>query len=213
MHAERTARQALERELAELKAANAAPPAPVAPPAPQPPAPRPQIERPDPELEPEAARIWDAMEDMRWQDRLDWSKRASEAKNGIEATAAAYNWAYQRQFTDPGLSGRIKASADPIGFLIDEHRAFQANTLLRDALAGDPEAKKQLAALIAVQAETPTPPADAATPPAPPLAPPAPPIPPVQPPPKSIADATSAGGLAHVPQGSGQAYDGVFLKG
>lgn len=182
-----SALQALRDEIKALKN----PPAQPAPPSP----PR---EAPDPELDPEAHRIFNEMSQEQWQERRVWSGKLAESKYGKEAVEAAHTWGFDQQ-GDPQFKQRLLLSRDPYEFLVSEHR--KARVLDTLSAIDDPAKLDRLLAALA-GGDTPAPATPAvATPP-----PPSPPAP------RSIATApgNGIGGIAAIPVGPGQAFDAVF---
>lgn len=203
VQAERDKRQALERELAELRAKPAA-----ASPPPPPPAPVAAQPLPDPATDPDGYRF--AVESQAVQRVAATSRYYAERQHGAEVVQAAWDWATTRAANDPALDRALWESRDPANLMVTEHRR---------ALAVGRIANLSPAEWDRFMSGAPAQPADPAAP-APPAAPvialapaPAPPPPPpVAIPPPSITSATSAGGLAHVVVSPDAAYKGLFHK-
>lgn len=199
--------QAVRDELKALKTPPATPPTPVAPP-------RLNVEAPDPEADPDGAKLYDDMSATQWNTVLHWSGKLAEKNHGLNVLKAAETWGRDRASADPGFNTRIFQSDDPYEFLINEHA--QAVALQTLAQIRDPAKLARLVALATgddTAPPNPNPPNPAAeTPAAPVIAPPPPP--PAPTPPKSLvaAPGTGAAGGAAVTVGPGQAFDATFTR-
>lgn len=128
-----------------------------------------------------------------YQDRLaNQSYQFAEREHGAEVMAKVREWASARVRTDPHFNEALLQSDHPFQAAFE---AYQADPVIQiEAL------KQQIASLTAGAPPNPAP-AQA----------PAFPTPPSRPaPPRTLANAPSAGGAAHVPVGPAQAFDGLF---
>lgn len=210
---ERTKRQELERRLEALSQGPTvvvAPPAPIAAPAATVAGPaRDLIALPDRVDDPDGYADALHTNSVRRITAASWDYAMRTAdKPTVEA---AWTWGVDRAGRDASFSTALFDSNDPVGLMLAEHRRHLA---IERIASLTPDALERL---LTGQAAAPTPDgaASAAAPPAPspPPNPAAAPPSPVTPPPRSIAGETSAGGMAHVPVGPKEAYDGIFQKG
>jgi hypothetical protein len=170
--------QELREEMRSLKAA--------------PPAQPPQVEIPDPVMDPEGYASFqnNQFEQARFQDRLYFSAQLAETKFGKETVEEAHKWGFQKCETDPYFNARVRASQDPYSLVVGEYQREQIASQVT------PDEFKAYQAWKAAEAQRQQ----------------APPAPPPQPatPPRSIASAPSAGGVQHVATGPGVAFDSVI---
>ena len=148
---------------------------------------------PDPFEDFEAYQVYEAQQ--RAAERGDWSYRLAVATHGQELADQVKDWAAARYDQDQIFAQRAASSQDPFGFAVGEYQREQALSVLTD-----PKTLQQFQAWQASLGQAQ---------PAAPAPAPAAPTKPVAPPP-SIAQAPSAGGVQHVPQGPGQAYGAIF---
>lgn len=183
---EREKRQAMERELATLRAAQ---PKPAAP------------EPPDPNLDPAAAQQWQQaqLEQYALNTRLDVSEDLARVKHGDEVVDKAREWTRQRMEASPSFRDEVLSNRNPYEFAV---QAFQRDQVISGLT---PERLAAFEAWQAAQAS--------GAPQVQPATPPSVPINPAPPPPRSLATESSAGGATHVPSGPGQAFDAAFSKG
>lgn len=172
---EREKRQALERELAELRRQHAQPQAPAM----------------DPYEDPAAY-----TQQVVLNTKLDMSEEMARSKHGDDLVEQAKTWAVDKMSKSPGFSQEVLSNRHPYEFAVQAYQRDQLVSQLK------PDDLAQFQAWKAAQA----------APQAQPLAAPAAPIPPVAAPPRSLAAATSAGGLQHVPTGDGVAFDSLFKR-
>ena len=122
-------------------------------------------------------------------DRLNLSEEMTRQAAGDETVNAAQEWGRQQFAANPALAQQFYQQRNPYGFLVQQYQRQQALETLGD----DPKEIEAFKAWKAAQAqiqqqpntETPTPP-------------------------KSIASATSAGGLQNIATGPTVAFDNVF---
>lgn len=131
-------------------------------------------------------------EERLYQQTLAISRRFAEQSYGKEKTETAISWGMERCNTDPYFNAQVRASQDPIGFVVDHYT--------RDQIASkvDVTEFEQFQAWKAAQSQVSQQPQQA------PVSAPTPP--------RSLASAPSVGGVAHEPSGPGHAFDSVFTK-
>lgn len=126
--------------------------------------------------------------------RLDLSEDMARGKHGEETVTAAQQWALARMQASPAFNAEVLSNRNPYEFVVQAYQRDQVvSQLTPDTLAAFKSWQVAQAALQSQQ------PAASAAPPTP-----------VAPPPVSLASATSAGGMQHVPSGPGQAFDAVI---
>lgn len=116
---EREKRQAMEREIAELRARVAQPPQQAQP-----------VQRqkaPDPYEDPEGydAYVRQTVEQTAWQMRAEMSGRFAEDKYGKETVEAAVAWAEQQGRIDPTLGQRVTLQSSPVEYVVQEYKRSQ----------------------------------------------------------------------------------------
>lgn len=131
--------------------------------------------------------------------KLDISEDMARQRHGDGAVDQARDWALQRFQESPAFRDQTLGHRNPYEFIVQQ---FKAQTAL--SKLGDPSEVDAFLAWKAAQASVASPATAAALAPASPQA---------SPPTPSLAAAPSAGGVAHVPTGPGQAYDALFQKG
>lgn len=111
MKEERAKRQALERELEQLRAN-----------APKPQAAAPQ-QAPDPYEDPVGynAYVQQTVQATEWKMRAEMSGRFAEQIHGKDKVEAAVAWAQEQGAKDPTLGQRVQAQTDPVGFVVQEY--------------------------------------------------------------------------------------------
>jgi hypothetical protein len=125
--------------------------------------------------------------------KLDLSEDMARAQFGDALVDQARDWALERGRQSPAFGQEVLKQRNPYAYVVKEFQRHQVLDQLQD-----PSEIEQFKAWKAQQAQAAAQPVAAA----PPAASPAPP--------RSLASAPSAGGVAHVPQGPGQAFDNVF---
>lgn len=148
--------------------------------------------------------------------RMDMSEGFARMKHGDDLVNTVLPWAQALMAADDQFAMRVYTSPNPYETAITEYNAKQ----VQDTFGSVPKTEwEEFQAYKAAQkGEAPpavSPPAPAVQPPAaakPAPAAPQPAIAAPAPAPKSIADATSAGGTHAVPIGAGQAFDGIFQR-
>lgn len=128
--------------------------------------------------------------------KLDMSEEMARGKHGDELVEKAREWAMAKMGQSPAFQQEVLSNRHPYEFAV---QAFQRDQIVSQLKPSDLEQfKAWQAAQAAIQS------LPAAAPAAIPQ--------PVAAPPRSLASATSAGGVQHVPTGPGQAYDALFRK-
>lgn len=122
-------------------------------------------------------------------DRLNLSEEMTRQAAGDEAVNAAQEWGRQQFAANPALAQQFYQQRNPYGFLVQQYQRQQALETLGD----DPKEIEAFKAWKAAQAQLQQQP-NTDTPN----------------PPKSIASATSAGGLQNIATGPTVAFDNVF---
>lgn len=181
---EREKRQAAERELAELRRqAQQRQPAPALP---------------DPFVDPDgyAAHQQAQVQSTALNIRLDLSEDLARNKHGDAPVDQARDWALAKMNASPAFQQEVLSNRNPYEFIVQQH---QRDQLVAQVQGSDFEEFKAWKAAQAGLAQSPS------------AAPAAPPTP-VAAPPRSLASATSAGGLQAVPQGPGTAFDSIFKR-
>lgn len=132
-------------------------------------------------------------------ERMNTSERFARKEHGAELVDKAREWALARMDADPTFAKSVMENADPYDIAVaayKEHVEFEAwkaskkvapATLEVPAAKVSEEVKPAVAMVAAVK-----------------------PKPDVKPAPRSIVNATSAGGNHTIPAGEGQAFDSVF---
>ncbi len=128
--------------------------------------------------------------------RFHFSQQLAETKYGAETVAQAWDWALQKAHSDPHFERGVLSVVNPFETVIAEFKREQVLSKL-----SDPSEIDQYLAWKAAQSQL----AQQQT--AAPVAAPQP-----APPPLSIASAPGGGGVQHVPQGPGQAFDSIFRR-
>lgn len=151
-------------------------------------------EMPDPEYDPAAYQqaIASQLQFQVQQDRLNMSEDFARQKHGEPLVDEAKQWALDQIKTRPGFHQEVLTSRNPYEFVVQSFRKDQIASKITDPAQFD-----QFLAWQQAQA--------AINP-----APTAPSLTPVVIPPRSQVNAPSAGGVTHVPQGPGQAFDALF---
>lgn len=127
--------------------------------------------------------------------RLDLSEDMARSRHGEELVDAAKAWALQRFAQSPAFYQEVISQRNPYEYTVQAHKRDQALSQLQDPSELESYlAWKASGGVTAPQAPAPTAPAVV--------------IP--QAPSPSLATASSAGGVAHVPTGPGQAFDQTF---
>lgn len=177
---ERDKRKALEAELAQYRAQQAQQQQPAAPD---------MFEDPDGYRTHQEQQVQAAL----YQSNLQWSQRIASIQHGEETTQQATNWGIERCNTDPYFNAKVRASADPIGFVVSEWKREQiASEVTPDDFE---QFKAWKAAQAQVQAQTPQTIVPRATPP------------------RSLASAPSAGGvMTEVQQTDEEIFAETFSK-
>ena len=118
LQGEREKRQAVERELAELRARAAQA---------QPQAPQPQQKAPDPYEDPEGynAYVQSTVAQTEWKMRAEISGRFAEDKYGKDTVEAAILWAQEAGAKDPTLGQRVQMQSSPVEFVVEEYKRSQ----------------------------------------------------------------------------------------
>lgn len=188
MMTEREKRKDLEKRVAEFEAAQAKAKAEAE-----------AVKPPEFNEDPEGhikARDADYEARLYYQKR-DFCRRLAEITHGKDTVAKVGEWAKAKGETDAQFNQQALLSDDPYEFAMQAWKRDQVvNQVSPDDLE-DYLAWRQAKAAAALDAPI------AAAPAAPSQTTP-------KPPPRSLADAPSAGGPAHVPSGPGQAFAGVF---
>jgi len=132
-----------------------------------------------------------------YQSNLQWSQRIAAIQHGEEATQQATNWGLERCNADPYFNAKVRASNDPIGFVVSEWKREQiASQVTPDDFA---EFKAWKQAQAQINAPAPASPAN--------------PIAPRNTPPRSLASAPSAGGiLSEAEQTDDEIFAETFKK-
>lgn len=134
-----------------------------------------------------------------YEQRLTFSRSLNELKHGADTVNAAFEWGAARCDQDPFFNEKVRASADPIGFVVNEWRRDQVASTV------DPSELEAFRAWKAAQAGQP--PANPQNPAAAAHAPPAPPAAPRP----SIAAAPSAGLVQQpAPRGGEETFARMF---
>lgn len=122
MKEERAKRQALERELEQLRA-NAPKPQAQAP-----------LQAPDPYEDPVGynAYVQQTVQETEWKMRAEMSGRFAEQIHGKEKVEAAVAWAQEQGAKDPTLGQRVQANSDPVGFVVQEYERSRTLQTLGD---------------------------------------------------------------------------------
>lgn len=87
---------------------------------------------PDPEVDPagyqqhQAAQFQSAL----YTQQLNISRRFAEMQHGPDVTKTAFDWGAARCDQDPFFNEKVRASADPVGFVVDEWKREQLLTKL-----------------------------------------------------------------------------------
>lgn len=183
---ETRAREALERQLADLKAAQT-PPAPVARP------------RPDEDPDAYAGSIDQSVQAQLFEQRREFSRRWAVKEHGEDLVKQVHEWAQTKCDEDPHFNAQLINSSDLYETAM---QAWKRDQLLSKVQPDDLDGYLAWKAARDAGAQTPAPVAQAA-----PLLAPPPKVPT-----PSLATAPSAGGLTHVPSGPGRAFDAMFTK-
>lgn len=128
--------------------------------------------------------------------RLDISEEMARGKHGDETVDAVQTWFAEKRATSPEFYQRTLSQRNPYEFAISEMKREQALSKIDPADLDDYAAWKASRAAAQGQPQ----PAAAHAAPRPSAAPPTP----------SLASASSAGGVQHVPSGPGQAFDAAI---
>lgn len=171
-------------------------------------APAPQA--PDPDADPAGYRAFQNDEHQRqlWEMRVEMSRGFAITRHGEETANKAFDWGLNRCDADPFFNAKVKASPDPVAFVVAE---WQREQLLSEMAPEEVVAFKawkaaQTTAAPAQPALTTAPtPAAAAQPPAPPAQPPVPR-------PSLAAGPSAATGAQPIPRDAEATFDRMFAK-
>lgn len=163
-----------------------------------------QYQQPAPSPDDEGYVDWQAQQTQNaiLSTRLDISEDMAREKFGDTTVDQAKDWAVKRFAESPAFQQEVLSQRNPYGYAVAQYQKQQSF----EKLGNDGSEIEAFLAWKAAQGATTTQPAvadpAAATPEQPAM------------PPRSIASAPSAGGgVAHVPQGPGIAYAGLFGQG
>ena len=140
-----------------------------------------------------AAHVQNQMAQLALDTRLNLSEEMVRQSAGDEVVNAAQEWAKQQLPANPALAQAFYTSRNPYGFLVKEYQRIQTVSQLGD----DPEQIKAFLAWKSAQGQ---------------VSQGQEPIPQQSAPPKSIASATSAGGVQHIATGPTAAFDNIFTR-
>jgi hypothetical protein len=127
-------------------------------------------------------------------DRLNLSEEMVRQSAGNETVNAAQEWAKEQFQANPALAQAFYQQRNPYGFLVQQYQRHQVLASLGD----DPKEIEAFKAWKAAQAQLQQQPAQAA--------------PQSEQPPRSIASATSAGGVQSIAIGPTAAFDNIFTR-
>lgn len=165
---------------------------------------------PDPDQDPAAFRAHQAqqLDQVFWDQRLEMSRGFAEMRHGPEKTTQAFQWGVERCDFDPFFNAKVRASKDPVGFVVGEYQREQlVSTMTPERIAAFQawEAAQAAPAVAAALA-----PALAATPPI--AAPAAPPPAPVAPRASLAAAPSAARSAAPIPRDGEATFDAMFSR-
>lgn len=124
--------------------------------------------------------------------RLHFSRELANTRHTPDLVTKAHEWAYAKADADPLFNQKALQAPDPYEFAVQEYQRDQIVSQVTPADLAAFNAWRAAQAALTPQAGSPATPT------------------PVAAPPRSLASATSAGGVQHIPTGDGQAYDGLF---
>lgn len=157
---------------------------------------------PDPYTDPEgyAAYHQEQVAQAAMTVRLDISEDMARSKHGDEVVNSVLEWAQGRFAQSPAYRQEVLSQRNPYEYAV---QAYQREQALASVDPSELDAFRQWKA---AQGQQPPNPLSAPAPVA------AAPQSPVAPPPPSLNSAPSAGVASHIPQGPGQAFDGIFAR-
>lgn len=129
---------------------------------------------PDPEADPEAYRQHQAAQlaNVFWDQRLEMSRQFAEIRHGEESVKTAFDWGVQRCDQDKFFNEQVRASKDPVGFVVAQwQREQQLAAVTSEDFAAYQAWKAAQTAAPAAAVQAPHAAAPAAAPPAQPAAP------------------------------------------
>lgn len=132
-------------------------------------------------------------------ERLNFSETLARQQHGSELVDKARDWAMAKMGQSPAFHQEVLSNPHPYEHAIQAYQREQLFSQVKpDEFAAFNAWRAAQAQAAALTPQTPAMPAAA--------------IPPVAPPPRSLASATSAGGLQAVPTGEGVAFDTLFRR-